>query len=80
MRLYGANSEQILEILQSLEPSLNKVMLVGHNPAFTYCVELLSSETIDNLPTCGLVRIDFDAKKWSNLPPVPPKILIRLGF
>ena len=42
-------------------------MLVGHNPAFTYCVELLSSETIDNLPTCGLVRIDFDTKKWSNL-------------
>lgn len=65
MRLYGANAEEILNIIHQLEPSLNKVMLVGHNPALTHSISLLSGEEIDNLPTSGLARIDFENKKWN---------------
>ncbi|MBI1222564.1 MAG: histidine phosphatase family protein [Bacteroidetes bacterium] len=65
MRLYGANTDLLFEILQQLENNLQRVMLVGHNPAFTNVIELLTGASIDNLPTCGMARIDFDTKKWN---------------
>lgn len=64
MSLYGANAQQIHKLLVSLEPGLDKVMLIGHNPAFTLAVSYFTGENIDNLPTCGLVRIDFSNKRW----------------
>lgn len=65
MALYGANVVELLSIIQQLEASLDKVMLVGHNPAFTLALPFFTGERIDNLPTCGLVRIDFENKRWN---------------
>ncbi|HCS20682.1 MAG TPA: hypothetical protein DIW47_09015 [Bacteroidetes bacterium] len=64
MELYGANVNELLSIIQKQEASLDRVMLVGHNPAFTLAVFFFTGESIANLPTCGLVRIDFDTKRW----------------
>lgn len=67
MSLYGANTEEIHRFIQNLDDPLNKVMLVGHNPAFTQAVEHFSGTSIGNLPTSGVVRLDFDVKKWQNV-------------
>lgn len=64
MALYGANVHELLTLIQNLEASLDKVMLVGHNPAFTLAVPFFTGESLENLPTCGLVRIDFETKRW----------------
>jgi len=64
MSLYGANAQQIHQLLLGLESGLNKVMLIGHNPAFTLAVSYFTGEEIDNLPTCGMVRIDFHSQRW----------------
>lgn len=64
MELYGANVDELLVLIQKLEASLDRVMLVGHNPAFTLAVPFFTGESIENLPTCGLVRIDFETKRW----------------
>lgn len=67
MDLYGANAVDILAQIHALDNHLGKVMLVGHNPAFTSIIAYLTGTVIDNLPTCGVVRIDHDIKKWHNV-------------
>ena len=67
MELYGANVEELVGIISKLQNSHNKVMLVGHNPAFTLAVSYLTDQNIDNLPTCGLAQIDLNIKKWDEV-------------
>ena len=62
--LYDASAKTILHVINTLPGSLEQVMLFGHNPGFTELVELLGSETIGNLPTCGLARIDLPIDTW----------------
>lgn len=67
MRLYGANVEELIRVVQEELDQHESIMLVGHNPGFTHLVEVLSGIAIDNLPTCGLVRIDFDIAHWNEV-------------
>ncbi|MDL5047748.1 histidine phosphatase family protein [Oscillatoria amoena NRMC-F 0135] len=69
MHLYGANVAQIAQLVHHLDDNLKKVMIVGHNPAFTLIVDYFTGKPIDNLPTCGLVQIDFKAKTWKEIVP-----------
>ena len=67
MELYGANVAQISQLIYHLDDNLSKVMLVGHNPAFTLIVDYYTGIPIDNMPTCGLVQINFEAKSWKEI-------------
>lgn len=56
--LYHASDQQLLRICnQFIEPDLDSLMLVGHNPGLTDFSNLLCDEQIDNIPTCGFVKI-----------------------
>ena len=42
------------------------LLLIGHNPGLTDLTNrLLPALALDNLPTAGVVAIDFDADDWS---------------
>ncbi len=69
MNLYGANTGEIHQIIQQLENGLDKVMLVGHNPGFTQMLSFYTDEELDNLPTCGLLQIDFNVSDWKSIQP-----------
>jgi phosphohistidine phosphatase len=40
-------------------------MIFGHNPEFTNLVNLFLPDNIDNLPTSGVVTLQFDLTDWS---------------
>ena len=42
-------------------------MIFGHNPTFTMLSNYLSDKSIENIPTCGFVQIDFDLNKWNDI-------------
>ena len=42
-------------------------MLVAHNPTLTDFVNDFVSPQIDNLPTTGMVCIEFKTKKWESI-------------
>lgn len=65
--LYMATSRQLLNIVNQLDDSFEKVALVGHNPDFTYFAEYLTNEAIGHLPTCGIVQIEFDLDSWTQV-------------
>ncbi len=65
--LYLASNEEILDILKSVDPAINSLFLVGHNPGLTDLINQLSDRHIDNLPTTGIYAIEFDVSSWKLL-------------
>ncbi len=58
--IYEASVTNLLKIVQSTEESNNSVMLFGHNPGLTSLQNKVCEKEIDNIPTCGIVCIEFD--------------------
>lgn len=63
-RLYHAGPEEILDVLRSIAPATDSVMLVGHNPGFTEFANDLLNEDIDNLPTAGVIGARLPIDSW----------------
>ena len=71
--IYEDGQKTILTILSQLDNSINTVCLFGHNPDITSTATYLSGERIDNIPTCGIISINFDFDDWSQAPKVNGK-------
>lgn len=65
--LYHATESEMLELIQDQEDYLDGLMLFGHNPGMTYLVNDLSDLDLDNLPTCGVVILQFEVESWSEI-------------
>lgn len=63
-RLFHATYTTINAIVNALPANAQRVMLFGHNPGFTEVLAHFTGEYVDNLPTCGLARIDFTLNEW----------------
>jgi phosphohistidine phosphatase len=66
--LYHGSGDGILDELFSLDDSIESVMIFGHNPTFTSFANHFLKEKIDWLPTSGVVAVQFDVIKWSDIP------------
>ncbi len=65
--IYLAERSTLVQAVNRLSSSVDRVMLFGHNPGFTTLLDYLSDAGVDNLPTCGLVRIDFAVDNWTHI-------------
>ena len=65
--LYHATEEDMLDLIQEQEDYIDGLMLFGHNPGMTYLVNDLSDLGLRNLPTCGVVVLQFDVDSWSQI-------------
>ncbi|WJR76241.1 histidine phosphatase family protein [Bradyrhizobium sp. NP1] len=74
--LYGAEPTQLLETIRMAAVSDPKrLMLVGHNPGMHELAMMLAGSgdaagrkaLADNLPTSGLVILDFDTGDWGHV-------------
>lgn len=67
--VYMADEDQLLSVLKSCaahgEPG--SIMLVGHNPGITYFANRLLDDSIENIPTCGIVACELDIKSWKEI-------------
>jgi phosphohistidine phosphatase len=65
--IYEAFPQEILRIISGLPDSAQTVLLFGHNPTLTEVANrFIEDDYIDNLPTCGIVKITSDAPNWSS--------------
>ncbi len=65
--LYDFAGMNLVHEIKNLDNSLKNVMVFGHNYAITSFVNTFGSIIIDNVPTCGVVIIQFDTDKWSQI-------------
>jgi len=64
--LYDFGMAGPLSVIQR-QPTCNSLMIFGHNPAFTSLANFLAGLGIDNVPTAGVVAIQFDIDSWSEV-------------
>jgi phosphohistidine phosphatase len=73
--LYHGTPEEMLDLLRDVPPSVNQVLLVGHNPELqSFALDLIGSgakHLKDQLeakyPTAGLVVLRFPAGAWKDV-------------
>ncbi|MBN1278531.1 MAG: histidine phosphatase family protein [Chlorobium sp.] len=65
MAIYTGGTGDLLQIVRAFPDSSASAMLFGHNPVITEFSNLLTGEDLDNMVTCGIVRIDM-AGNWSD--------------
>ena len=65
--LYDFSGESVTEFIKNLNNDLNNVMIFGHNHAFTYIANSLGNTYIENVPTSGLVQLEFDVNEWASV-------------
>jgi len=69
-RLYHADEDQILQVIWELKDRVKDdeeiVLLFGHNPGLTEFANLLLNQSIDNIPTCGIVKSQLNIDRWKD--------------
>lgn len=65
--MYFSGTGSMLEMLENVDDRYDSVMIVGHNPAMTTLMNMLSGSSVDNMPTCAVALIDFPIMSWSDL-------------
>ncbi len=67
--LYHAGVFEIFEVVQDISEKYSQVMIIGHNPGFTYFVNKFTNHPLANLPTCGIVKLGIKAPSWKEFNP-----------
>ncbi|MBU1185425.1 MAG: histidine phosphatase family protein [Acidobacteria bacterium] len=67
--IYHGGQAGILKTLTQVPSTDRTVLLFGHNPDLTDLAGRLAGVSIINIPTCGIVRIDFGIAGWADLSP-----------
>lgn len=65
--LYDFRGQNVMRVIKALDDSLDRVMIVGHNHAFTSLVNMMGNKYIDNIPTSGFVMLEFDENSWKDI-------------
>ena len=64
-KIYGCNTQTLLNIIKKQDDTILSLCLVGHEPSFS----IFTSETLDckylHFPTATMAKIKFNISKWS---------------
>jgi len=63
-KVYHADPDALLDIIKKMADDKECVMLLGHNPGLTQFANALLDQTIDNIPTCGVIRAELKITLW----------------
>ncbi len=64
--IYLCSTETLLSIVHQLDPKLDMVCLVGHEPTFSSFISESTNSIWCKFPTASMARIDFDIKRWKD--------------
>ncbi len=82
-RVYLASAAGLLEVVQDLPDTVDRVILVGHNPGFEDFVLMLVPEADasagrdaieEKFPTAALAEISFDVARWDDVAPATGRL------
>jgi phosphohistidine phosphatase len=65
--LYTFDANKLEKVIKSLANDLDNVILFGHNDAITNFVNKFGNIFIDNVPTSGVVWLQFDSDTWAKI-------------
>jgi len=65
---YFGHIEDVLDIIKKMDNSIDRIMVVGHNPTCeNFVTELSENYPYVTMPTAAIASINFDIENWSDL-------------
>jgi phosphohistidine phosphatase len=65
--IYEAEIPALLKVVNDIGNRYKRAALFGHNPGFTDLANYLTDANIFNVPTCGIVLIEFAVDDWKEI-------------
>lgn len=65
--LYMAGINEFIDVISHINIDHKNVMLFSHNYGITDFANYISNSDIQNIPTCGIVKISFVIKNWQEI-------------
>lgn len=65
--LYTFDYKDLYDKIKLCDNRFENIILFGHNDAITNFVNKYGNQYIDNVPTSGVVKIEFEDDDWSNI-------------
>jgi phosphohistidine phosphatase len=56
-----------MKIIQHTPDDINSLLLVGHNPVISEVANKLSPQAIADVPTAGVVALQFNCNSWLDI-------------
>ncbi len=73
-KIYEASGATLYEIIKNFDDKYQSIMLFGHNPGLNTLLDFLV-DVYDNIPTCGVIEIEFACQIWSQVSAQNSKLL-----
>ena len=74
---YGADPDDFVDVLRTLDDADERVMIVGHNPDLEMLLESLTG-AMESLPTAALAQVALPINAWKELEEDTPGELLHL--
>ncbi|VAW34225.1 phosphohistidine phosphatase SixA [hydrothermal vent metagenome] len=65
--MYEASPASLLSIIRGFDNQVEQVVMIAHNSEITVLANQLGGLGIDNIPTCGVVALDFAVRSWRDI-------------
>lgn len=65
--IYGSDADGLFQMIKRVDDKFRSVMIFGHNPEFSNLVNFLTGDSVDEVPTCGVMSIFYDTEKWQEI-------------
>ena len=65
--VYHSSVKNLTQVLNGLSNNNKIVFLVGHNPGLTELSDYLTDDYLDNISTCGIVKIELEINDWKEI-------------
>ncbi len=62
--IYDFSENALIHVVQQIDDSVNKAMVVGHNPAINGLANYIGDQPVGNIPTCGVYCVELDISSW----------------
>ncbi len=65
--IYEASLSDLMHLINFLPNEHETIAIIGHNPSMTSLANYLTGDFIANMPTCSIVKVEFDIDNWNEV-------------
>ena len=73
-RIYESTAEDVLQVIRETEANIKTLVVIGHNPSLTHLANMFAGNNIDEIPTTGVVWLEFNTTSWDIYKLTPGKL------
>jgi phosphohistidine phosphatase len=73
--IYEATTQNLLDVITSIDDKFNSAMIFGHNPGLTVLTGFITNEFVNNMPTSAVAIIELSVNFWKDVNTASGKLI-----